>query len=285
MNRHFLDFRKTKLDQNGIWTTKLDLGDDVKLSKTAWEDIYDYDLSKLNESNKEFKKNKLAYHLEYIKENYSFNRNTVYLEIGSGPGYIGQFLTRTYGCHFVGIDFNYKILLTLKKYLENHELRNFTLIHADITHMPIKANSIDYLYGGGVIEHMSNTEQILRECHRVLRTGGVAFNTVPAFNLWWITRFYNNIPASPLLKTIFEFIHTFIFRGKILKKFYGYELSFTTPMLESLHTRSSFSKVKIGAFAFFPSSNKLPNYWLRKLYYFLSKNILTCPVYYAKAIK
>jgi len=285
MKLTFLDTSKAQLDKNGIWSARFDLSEDEKISKEAWDSIYDYQLKELLADKKDFNQNKLADHMKYVEKSYTFTKDSVYLEIGSGPAFIGEALMKKYKCHFIGVDFNYQILLTLKKYFDQQKYTNYTLIHGDINEMPIKNDSIDYIYGGGVIEHFADTEHIIKESYKILRKNGVSFNTVPAFNLWWLIRFYNNIPSLPILKQIFSFIHIRLLGAKILQKFYGYELSFMPFQLSSLHQNAGFKDVQVGAFAFNPSDKVLKNPLLRQLYVKISSSIFSCPVYYVSGKK
>ena len=281
-----VDRKKSIKDPNGIWRVKR-LPNTLELAnnREVWENIYDYDVTKLIAEGNDFKKNKLKDHLSYVENFYKFNKNTVYLEIGCGPAYIGDYLLKTYNCIFVGVDINYSMLITLKKLFEKNGYKKFILIHADINDLPINDNGVDYIYGGGVIEHFSNTEHILQELFRVIRKGGVSFNSVPAFNLWWISRFFNNIPSAFILKNIFEFLHINLLKNKILNKYYGYELSFSLNKLISLHKRVGFSVIKVGPFAFHPSSSKTNNNILKEIYFKISNNHITSPIYYIAATK
>jgi ubiquinone/menaquinone biosynthesis C-methylase UbiE len=282
---NILDKTKTKLDKNGIWITNVKLSKEEAVSQNAWGKIYNYSLKKLAQDRKDFNKDKLDDHMNYIGDSYKFTSRTNYLEIGCGPAYIGEHLMKTYNCYFIGVDFNYPMLLTLKKYFDKKGYKKYLLIFADINDMPIKRDTIDYIYGGGVIEHLPDTNQIVEELCRVLRKGGVAFNTVPAFSFWWIIRCFNNIPSIKEFRKIFEFIHLKLLKSRILEKYYGYELSFTVNNLRSLHKKNGFSSIKIGAFAFHPSTNKLKNVLLRSLYYKTQTSIFTTAMYFVSAKK
>lgn len=282
---NFIDQKKAKKDKNGIWVTDLLLSEEAAVSKSAWEKIYNFNLKKLIEDRENFNRNKLNDHMRYIDQTYSFSSRTVYLEIGCGPAHIGEHLIEKYNVTFVGVDFNYPMLLTLKKYFDKKGYKKYVLIHADINAMPIKNNSIDYIYGGGVIEHLPDTNKILSELYRILKKGGIAFNTVPAFSLWWSIRCFNNIPFIPGVKQIFEYIHLKVLQSKILEKYYGYELSYTIPGLRSLHKKNKFKNIAIGSFAFYPSEKKLSNKFLRDLYYYTQTNIYTTAIYYVSAKK
>jgi ubiquinone/menaquinone biosynthesis C-methylase UbiE len=274
-----------KKDHNGIYVLAFDMGEDVLLSKKAWEKIYNYDMEDMIRDREDFDKNKLMDHAKYISKYFNFTKESIYLEIGCGPSHIGEYIMKEYGSHFIGIDFNYPMLLILKKYLDFKGYTKYLLIYTDINKMPLKNNSVDFVYGGGVIEHFSDTDHILKEIYRVLKVGGVSFNTVPAFNLWWLTRFYNNIPALPVLKTIFEFIHLKLLKGKILMRYSGYELSFTGSLFRQLHERSNFSEIIITSFAFHPSSYVLSIRFFRELYFKVQKMFYITAIYLGVGIK
>ena len=274
-----IDKEKAKLDANNIWVSKLNLSSEADVSRRAWEGIYNFTVEKLKEDRKDFDENKLQDNIRYTNESGSFRSDTVYLEIGCGPAHVAEYLMKQYDCFFVGVDFNYPMLLSLDTYLKEKGYTKYILVHADILNMPIIDGSVDYIYGGGVIEHMSDTPGILSELYRVLKEGGVAFNTVPAFNMWWLLRFYSNIPSFPILKTLFEFIHIKLLKSKILERYYGYELSYTLGQLRDLHRRVGFRDIVQKPFAFHPSGKKLKNQMLRRLYYEISSNPLTSPMY------
>lgn len=280
-----LDKKKLKKDKQGIWTTNLKLTPETKSSQIIWEKIYYFNLRDFKKDRKDFFANKLQDHFSYIKSTFEFNPKTIYLEIGCGPSYIGECLMKYYNCFFIGVDFNYQTLVILKNYLEKLNYKKFILIHADINKLPIKSNTIDFIYGGGVIEHFKNPNIVQKELYRVLKKNGIAFNTVPAFNLFWPMSMKKNIPSYPILKQLFEFIHINLLNKKMLNKYHGYELSFGIRQLKNMHKRIGFKSSIAGAFAFHPSSRRLKNRFLRSAYFYLSKNSLISPIIYIAAKK
>lgn len=271
--------KNISLDENGILISYDTIINEVKTSKKAWEKIYNYSLVELKKDREDFDKNKLEDHLKYINKYYTFDENTIFLEIGCGPAHIGDYILKKFDSYYIGVDFNYKMLLTLKEYFEQKGYKKYILICCDINKMLIKDNSVDFIYGGGVIEHFQNTNHILSESYRILKTNGVSFNTVPSFNLWWVLKFYYNIPSLPLLKNIFEFIHIVLLKNKILENNYGYELSFTKKSLIENYKKNGFKDVSIEPFAFHPSEHKLKNKFIRDIYYKIQRNSLTTAMY------
>lgn len=279
MNK-LLNLEKLVKDEKGIYLVKDSVFDkEIKISKEAWEEIFNYDLERLTKEREDFDKNKLADHVDYIERFHKFTKDTIYLEIGCGPAHIGEYVLRKYGCTFVGIDFNYAMLVTLKQYFDKMGYSNYILICGDINSMPLVDNSVDFIYGGGVIEHFADTKHILKESYRVLKPGGVSFNTVPAFSMWWLTRFFSNIPAVPILRQLFETLHLKLLKGRVLHKFFGYELSFTPGMLKKYHKDTGYKSIVVLPFAFHPSSNKLRNAFLRGIYFRIQKSHLSTAIY------
>ena len=276
-----------KIDKNGILSYHYFLDPETLNSKNVWEKIYNFDMDAFEKDRNDFFSSKLGDHIKHIRKSYVFNPSSVCLEIGSGPAYIGEYIMKEFDSFYVGIDFNYEMLLTVKNYFDLKGFKKYLLIHGDIKDMPIKDNSIDFIYGGGVIEHFSDTDLVLKELYRVLKNGGVSFNTVPCFNFSWVLlRSFANIPSAPIfLKKFFEYIHIKILKNKILDKFFGYELSFTRNSLRKLHERNGFKDIIIGPFTCHPSIRKLRNPFLRKLYFNAQRSRLTSFFYYVFARK
>lgn len=281
-----LDPSKIVGQREGVYLTDIDDGGETGVARTAWERIYDFDLVEFEQERPTHGAEKLDDHLAMIRRYKSVSEGDVYLEIGCGPAYVGECLMKRCGVAFIGIDFNFKILQTLRQYLERRGLSNHLLIHADINTMPLRDSCVDLVYGGGVIEHSPDTCRVLRESRRVLRQDGVSFNTVPAFNLSWPPlRFYNNIPAVPWLRAVFTYIHTAVLKNRVLEGNYGYELSFTRNELIDLHRRAGFGEVSAGPLAFHPSPSRVKSAMIRSVYYWFAGRRFLAPIYYAAATR
>lgn len=74
----------------------------------------------------------------------------------------------------------------------NKPLQNFINVdyfnreHADLianleNNLPYASESIDFIYSDNVFEHIKNLPNLMKECHRVLRKGGVLVVRVPYF--------------------------------------------------------------------------------------------------------
>lgn len=92
------------------------------------------------------------------------------LEIGVGQGTdMMQFAQAGAICHGVDITENHLKLTAL-----NATLRGFDvdLHEVDATRLPFADNSIDCVYSFGVLHHIPEIDQVVREIHRVLKPGG-----------------------------------------------------------------------------------------------------------------
>ncbi len=279
-----IDRMQSKLDKHGIW-----VANSVDSSKTndVWNRIYNFNTQDLDRLHKDFERDKMKDLLFYVNPELQDRDDYVYLEIGCGPSFLGMYLLQNTNICFIGVDFNYEALLILKKYFEQNKIdkERYLLLYSDIRKMPIKNDCIDFVYGGGVIEHVPNTTDVLKEVYRVLKNTGISFNSVPAFNFFWLTRSIMSVPNIPIIRNIFEFIHISILKEKIWQKFYGYELCFTQNKLISLHKSVEFKNIKTGVFSFHPNRDKLKNIFLYRLFYFISKNSLSCPFYFVRGEK
>lgn len=238
--------------------TKPKVEPDKQSSLSSWEQIYVEELNKKN-----YLSSQKSYLKHYFQDTYDqLNqahriKGSVYLEIGCGPFYLGSAIARE--CQVViGVDNSKSALLIAKQILTHKKIKNFLLIQTDLFDMPLCNGVIDLIYGGGVIEHFNRTDACLTELYRVLKPGGVSFNTVPFLNLGSLTyrQIWGNIPNFPILKQLAIFIHTRVLGGRHM--IFGYEMSFPKYKLIQLHKAAGFRKTQVDkfrvnlAFAFLP---------------------------------
>jgi len=280
-----LDKTHFVFDKNGIFVKKGKVVSVDKLTEETWNRIYSFQDEDLVRDRDDFDKTKLFDTSKQLENTYRFSDKTVYLEIGSGPSHIGEYILKRYKGYFVGVDTNYSILVTVKKYLESKGYKKFVLIHSDIRKMPIKDGVVDFIYGGGVIEHFPDIKSVMAESVRVTKKGGVIYNTVPAFNFWWLLRFWSNIPYKQPFRNLFYWIHYRIFGGRILEKYFGYELSFTCRELRDLYYDSGLAKIKTGPFRFRASLIRVTSKIIRDIFYATQSSHLTAAVLFVSGKK
>lgn len=241
---------------------------DLQLSIEKWDEEYKGLLKsgKYYEASKNYKEIYLNDTFKQLSEAKKF-KDIVYLEIGCGLFFLGQEVAKN--CKFIiGVDVCPTALKIAKKMLDKKGIKNYLLVQADILNMPLKDNTIDLIYGGGVIEHFKDTQMSVNELYRVLAKQGVSFNTVPYLNIGSLTyrQLWGNIPNFPVLKQIAEFIHIKLLKANHM--IFGYELSFLASTLKRVHKRAGFKKVKVEKFSaqlsfeFLPSFLKTPFVWL-----------------------
>lgn len=239
--------------------------------------LYEYNL---------YKNDVLQDTLDQIFKVWEPKKKDIYLEIGCGPCFLGLEIAKRTAVKVIGIDFSPTAIKAAKYLFDKEKIKNARFILGDITNMPLPKESVNFIFGGGVIEHSENVQEVIDEIYRVLRKGGIAYNTVPLLNLASLTyrQAWGNIPYIPLVKNFFEFIHLTLFGGKHMR--FGYELSFLPSTLYKMHVKSGFTRIKIDKFKVNLVFEYLPFALLRKVAVFISsRSLLFWPVIYVLAKK
>lgn len=272
---------------NGIPDFSIDIQEaEMNLSQKKWDKKYIEDskkntLNELDRLDKKFFKSTWG----QIVQQYYLKKNDVFLEIGCGTFYLGRRLARM-GYTVVGIDMSMKALKLAKKVFEKEKITNYLLVCGNVLNMPFKKDSFNLLYGAGVIEHFKDTCSAVKELQRVLKKGGVVYNTVPYLNIGSLTyrQVWGNIPRLPILEDLFTFFHTKILKAKHMR--FGYELSFTQSYLKKIHEQAGFSQVKTGQFHCQLDFDYLKNKTLRQLaFYLATHSCFFWPMIYVAAKK
>jgi len=248
------------------------LSEDLELSIKKWDRIY-FDQLTSKSYNQEYKNYKKFYRkdtLDQLNIEKKINKKMVYLEIGCGSFFLGQDLADKTKL-VIGIDICPSALTIAKKMLDEKGISNYLLIQGDILNLPIKKDLIDLIYGGGVIEHFKNTQKCVNELFRVLKKGGVSFNSVPYLNIGSITyrQLWGNIPNAPILKQMAEFIHIKLLQSRHMT--FGYEMSFLASTLKKIHRCAGFNNIKVDKFRVKIVFNFLPNL-LKPIFIWLATN-------------
>jgi len=245
-----------------------EVSEDIELSILKWDSIYEKEL--IDGSYHKNFESYLAIEYEDIHDQINEVKsisNIAYLEIGCGHFFFGQLIAED--CKLIiGLDICFSALRVAKKMLDEKGIENYLLIQGNILEMPLKDNIADLVYGGGVMEHLEETQACIDELYRVLKLDGVSFNSVPCLNLGSLTyrQLWGNIPSFPILKQVAEFIHIKLLGAKHMT--FGYEMSFPKSLLLRMHKKSGFREVRIGRFRlnvvldFVPPRIKKPFIWL-----------------------
>lgn len=234
----------------------LDLPEDMRRSIQAWDEQWAARQGAATEASRvEYERDYLQDTLRQVLGSIDPKKHRRYLEIGCGPGFLGVELARR-GFKVAGLDCCFEALKLATRVYRRAGQKG-TFVGGDLHHVPLADGCVDFIYGGGVIEHFEDTLGAVREIARVLAPGGVSFNTVPYVSVGSFTyrQLWGNIPDLPVLKPLFRFFHVNLLGGHHLK--YGHEMSFTARKMASLHRQAGFSKVSVVRFDVF-----LPLYFL-----------------------
>lgn len=234
-----------------------DLGEDMKMSIEAWNKEWAALEGPVFDARKE------EYHRDYLDDTVSQllahvdpAKQKRFLEIGCGPAFLSLELAKR-GFDVADLDCCVEALRVAGRSFATEGQKSF-FIGGDLSHIPLADQSADFLYGGGVIEHFEDTLPALVELRRVLRDGGISFNTVPYISVGTFTyrQIWGNIPDLPVLKPLFVWFHHKLLGGKHCK--YGYEYSFTAAKMIKLHKEAGFREVTVLPFKVFLPFHFLP---------------------------
>lgn len=116
--------------------------------------------------------------LKSILSSVRVQRNSLTLDIGCGTGSNLSALVSA-GLDTIGLDRSIHAL---------HLVRNkgrFPLLAGDLTHLPIKGNSVGLIIAMDIFEHLEDDTHGINESYRVLKEDGLLILTVPAFRFLW----------------------------------------------------------------------------------------------------
>ena len=240
---------KYKIINENILSIVPNITEDIKLSIDKWDQLYKSQLE-----NTTYDRDLVTYEQLYFADVKSqlveakvLTRDVIYLEIGCGPFFLGQKLAKDVKL-IIGIDFSPAALQIAKTMLDAKGITNYILIQGDILSLPLKDNTVDLIYGGGVLEHFKDTVTAVKQLYCVLRSGGVSFNTVPYLNIGTLTyrQLWGNIPNFFGLKQLAEFIHIKLLKGRHM--IFGYEFSFLESTIKRIHKQAGFKQITVARF-------------------------------------
>ncbi|HEX78836.1 MAG TPA: class I SAM-dependent methyltransferase [Dehalococcoidia bacterium] len=95
---------------------------------------------------------------------------TDFLEIGCGNGEVAKYITRTYRGSVTGIDIDPEQVEIARD--KDGDIPNLKYLEADSINLPFENGSFDVVLSFGVLHHIEDWQQALKEIIRVLRHGG-----------------------------------------------------------------------------------------------------------------
>lgn len=107
----------------------------------------------------------------------------IVLDAGCGGG--GTALSLAEECAFVvGLDLDARFSGAGTRLAAEKAVRSAAFVQGDGERLPFGDGTFDVVFSHSVIEHVSSAREYLRECHRVLRRGGVLYlSTAPFLSL------------------------------------------------------------------------------------------------------
>lgn len=154
--------------------SKMATNPSMRQSKDFYEDIAKSTQNvKRNLSESAYYNRHRATEWHYIAEIVKTVCNPKILDIGCGPAFLLTELGQQSGYEYVGLDIARGALPQIEK--TGHE--DFILGNAQ--RLPFVSNSFDVVVASHLIEHLHDSESLLRECHRVLKDGGQLILATP----------------------------------------------------------------------------------------------------------
>ncbi|PWT88793.1 MAG: hypothetical protein C5B54_10035 [Acidobacteria bacterium] len=96
------------------------------------------------------------------------------VDLGTADGLMLRNLKERMGAlHFLGIDYSIDLL-------KAQRLDGIFKTRADVQKVPVRSGVADAVIATAVIEHVPDPDGMMRECARILRTGGLVIITTPA---------------------------------------------------------------------------------------------------------
>lgn len=116
--------------------------------------------------------------LRSILASLSFPSPCLCLDIGCGVGSNLATIT-TSGTTVVGVDREFLALELARK------TSPFSLINGDLTHLPVRPESVGLIVAMDVLEHLEDDTKGIHSIHQALKKEGHLILTVPAFHFLW----------------------------------------------------------------------------------------------------
>ncbi len=163
----------------------------------------------------------------YFVKKYLRTKKPSILDIGCGTGSTLRQLSKL--GKVIGIDFSQEAI----NYCNKRGLKNVTL--GDATRLRFRSKSFDCVTVFDVIEHIDEDLKAFKEIKRVLKSGGIAIFTMPAFMFLWdnhdvVNQHYRRYSMQELKNklqfTSFEIVYTsymnfFLFPVVVFVKFFN----------------------------------------------------------------
>jgi len=145
-------------------------------TKALYSDVYRVDGHNYGSlggaSEGEARPNEQLNRIKRFIDTYATDQRAVVVEVGCGLGHL-------HSCHVNWMGFEYSsTAVTLAKQLYGD---NLNIFEGDARELPLKSNSVDFLFSFAALEHIPEVEKAFGEIERVLKPDGIAV-IAPAWN-------------------------------------------------------------------------------------------------------
>ncbi len=94
------------------------------------------------------------------------------LDLGAGVGYFTFPMARECGS-VIAVDIEPRMLSLLRKRISDQGHDRVSLLRGEITSLPVASGSVDHVFASFVYHEVDSQQDLVRECHRVLRPSGI----------------------------------------------------------------------------------------------------------------
>jgi len=109
--------------------------------------------------------------LSFLLDSFNITAGSKVVDLGCGTGVLFDMLRRkvTRTGLVVGVDFSTRMIKRAKR---NFPFENVYVIDADVEHLPIMDNSVDYAISFAAFAHFTDPAKVMAEASRILKPGG-----------------------------------------------------------------------------------------------------------------
>lgn len=117
------------------------------------------------------------------------NRNDIFLDAGCGNGQFTEMFVKNFDIKkVIGVDFSENMLKVAKGRAEKKGYEDrIGLARANLENMGVGNETFDVVYLFGVLEHLDNPQEVIRELVRVCKVNGIIILNVP--RKWSLSHF------------------------------------------------------------------------------------------------
>ncbi len=268
------------------------LTDDIKITSQKWDEAYKEEHSKANGFDPNNVPEVVKISSQYVKDFLLSSsragtvQGEVFLEAGCGTARTSLNISLDTPLTILCLDrSSYALTRARNLFRKHNKTAKVYFICGDLTSIPFKNNTVNFIFSDGAIEHFKNTQGAVNELYRITKQDGSVFATVPHMALSMLTygQLQGNIPNVFILRNVFEYIHLKILGARLMSN--GFEFSFTRGNLTKIFKSAGFKEVTSDHFNTFNEIRFVSNQTLKNVFRWLSTTRLFWPLIYVNCKK